>query len=72
MAFYNSKEKVIGYTNIDLSQFAGKLQSSVKLQFSKCFDKAASVSMEIKTKEQFSAINETIMEEAAFNEDSIS
>jgi hypothetical protein len=51
MAFYNAKEKVIGYANLDLSQFAGKLQSSVKLQFSKCFDKAASVSLEIKTKE---------------------
>ncbi|CDW73131.1 UNKNOWN [Stylonychia lemnae] len=68
IAFYNSKEKAIGICSVDLSHFIhgqkdqnGKI--AAKVNFQKCFDKNAALSFEIRAKEQFNQIRESILEE---------
>lgn len=70
LAVYNSKEKAIGICSLDLRDFiTGKdgVKIQQKVLFQKCFDKNASITIEVRAKEQFNAIRETILEESENN-----
>lgn len=77
MASYNGKDKAVGVASFDIGAYLNKnlLKSNdsvTKLPFTKCFDKQASISFQLKFKEIFNAINESVNEDVVNEESEMS